>query len=120
MILDTSFIIDVMKNDTKAVEKLHYLIDNNKAQILPAPVIFELCAGIAQSSQKNKEHEKIQAAINQMLCIQLDPTMAAKAGMIQGELIRKGKTIGRNRGNQVWLSLFLYTGGGNAYPAKLA
>ena len=94
MILDTSFIIDIMKNDKKAIDKLEILIKSNETLMITAPSIFELFSGFARSSKPVDEKNKILKVLRGQLIVHLDNDSAEKAGEIDGTLVREGKMIG--------------------------
>ncbi len=94
MILDTTFIIDLMNNDIKAVEKLRDLQKRGEAQIISSITIFELFSGLGHSKKQEKEKTKIINALRGQLIIHLDQDAAEKAGFIDGSLRKEGKAIG--------------------------
>lgn len=94
MILDTTFIIDIMNNDLKAIDKLRELQKRGEAQIISSITVFELFSGLAKSKKPEKEKAKIINAINGQLIASFDQEAAEKAGFIDGSLRKEGRTIG--------------------------
>ena len=93
MIFDTTFIIDVMHNDGKAIVKLHELINKNEPQLVTSLTIFELFSGIERSKKPIEEKNKIVKILKGQLILHLDNDSAEKAGEIDGSLIKEGKMI---------------------------
>ncbi len=93
MILDTSFIIDVMKKNEKAMEKLKEIISAGDTQIITAPTIFELYSGVLQSDKPDEEKHRILYTLSHMVSWHLDPSGAERGGEINGKLIKAGEQI---------------------------
>lgn len=94
MILDTTFIIDIMNNDSKAIEKLRELQKRGEAQIISSISIFELFSGLGKSIKPEKEKMKIIQALRGQLIAHFDQDAAEKAGFIDGNLRKEGRIIG--------------------------
>ena len=60
MILDTTFIIDLMNKDEKALLKLEQFKKTRETLSVTAITIFELFMGVAHSNYPEKEKEKIR------------------------------------------------------------
>lgn len=93
MILDTSFIIDVMQRDAKALEKLADMIKKGTPQAITTPSLFELWSGIAQSNKPLEEKKKIRDVLLGQTIFELDKESAEHAGIIDGFLIKKSEKI---------------------------
>ncbi len=93
MILDTSFIIDFMDGDPKAVEKMNLLQDKRENIFVTSPTIFELWSGIARSKRPENEMKKVIEVIKAQLCLDLDQETAQQAGTIDGMLVHEGIQI---------------------------
>jgi len=59
MILDTSFIIDLMRKDSDAIAKLEELEKKLIPRIVTTPTLFELWSGIIQSNKSEEEKKKV-------------------------------------------------------------
>lgn len=92
MIADTSLIIDLLRREENAVEKLKQLEEENKAYSLATPTIYELWIGISRAEIDEKE--KLLDIIESQIIHSLDKESTIKAGKIQRELIEKGERIG--------------------------
>jgi len=93
MILDTSFLIDLMRTDSGAVRKLIEIEKNEIAQKITAPTLYELYVGITLSDKPEKEKRKVLDALTSTNILNLDAKSAVKAGEVQGKLIKEGKMI---------------------------
>ncbi|MBI2671825.1 PIN domain-containing protein [Candidatus Woesearchaeota archaeon] len=94
MIFDTSFIIDLMRNKKEAVDKLKEIKSKGDTQTTTALSIFELFTGLAISKKPAEEKNKIISALEGQIVIPLEKESAAKAGEIDGTLIKEGNAIG--------------------------
>ena len=93
MITDTTFLIDVMRNDERAVAKLNDFIKNAEPQLVTAVTIFELFSGLARSTKPVAEKNKVMNRLKGLLVLHLDYDAAQKAGEIDGDLIKSGEMI---------------------------
>ena len=60
MLLDTSFLIDLMDGDEGAVRKAHELESDLVQQRLSTMTIFELYYGIARATNSEAERKKVE------------------------------------------------------------
>jgi tRNA(fMet)-specific endonuclease VapC len=93
MILDTAFLIDLMKGNRMAEQKLTALLQSGSSIAITAPTIFELFNGLAQSSKPAAELAKIHGVLHQQVRWTFDDASAEQGGRIYGELVRKGQPI---------------------------
>lgn len=93
MILDTSFVIDLMRGERKAVEKLEEFERSGEAIYLTAPTIYELFLGIALSRASDSEKRRVEEVLREQVVLPLDEEAARAAGELQGELMREGVPI---------------------------
>ncbi len=91
--LDTSFIIDILRGDTKAVALKKELEKNHEFQTIAVPTIIELLRGLHSVHLKTNEKQQIEAFLDAMTALPLDKESAIKAGNIEVELIRRGQTM---------------------------
>ena len=93
MILDTDFVIDIMRKEESSVKKLKELIDRREPQIITSPTLFELYSGVGQSQMPETEKKKILHTISNLLIWTLDAEGAEKGGEIDGRLVSEGERI---------------------------
>ncbi len=93
MILDTSFLIDLMNGDKQAVEKLRELEESGENQSTTAATLFELWSGIHQSDLPEQERQKVIEVTGDRVVHSLEPESGKEAGKIDGKLVKEGKTV---------------------------
>jgi tRNA(fMet)-specific endonuclease VapC len=93
MLLDTTFLIDLMVGDSKAIAKAQKLEVEGIPRAIGAPTVFELWSGIAQSDKPEDEKKRIQEIVVSITQLPLDTRSAIMGGTIYGELATKGETI---------------------------
>jgi tRNA(fMet)-specific endonuclease VapC len=93
LILDTYFLVDIMNNKKEAVDKLNQIIHKEQIHVTSISV-FELFSGVSRCNNSKKENQKISLILKTMNILDFDVNSAEKAGLIEGELAKKGKSIG--------------------------
>jgi tRNA(fMet)-specific endonuclease VapC len=93
MILDTTFILDVMNGDERALERQIQLSESGESVRVGSPTIFELWTGIACSLYPETEKIKVATVLTQFDVINLNRISAEKSGEINGSLIKNGVKI---------------------------
>ena len=92
MILDTSFIIDFLKNDESAVEKARKLKEENVPLATTTINVFELWQGASDIKNEEKK-SKILKFLSSIGLLGFDFESARDGGAIYSELRQKGKLI---------------------------
>ena len=93
MILETSFIIDFLRNEPNAVSKIQKLRQENIPIQITTPSIFELWSGASSLEKSERQKNNLAMFIQEQLIIPLDAESAEKAGKIDGTLVKKGLEI---------------------------
>ena len=93
MILETSFIIDFLRNEPNAVSKIQKLCQENIPIQITTPSIFELWSGASSLEKSERQKNNLAMFIQEQLIIPLDAESAEKAGKIDGTLVKKGLEI---------------------------
>lgn len=93
MILETSFLIDFLRNEKDAVTKLRTLVENDEVLGIAAPTIFELWTGLYALDKTETKKNRINSVIKNLILYHLDDESAKVSGKINGELIKKGIKI---------------------------
>ena len=93
MILETTFLIDLLKNNKEAISRMKQLINSEEIIGIATPTIFELWSGITTLDRPENEKSKIISLVSKLIIYQLDRESAELAGKINGELIKKGLKI---------------------------
>jgi len=95
VILDTTFVIDVMRNDEGALDAYRAFEAVGQQQYLSSITVLELYEGIARAFDSATERERVTDVIDTRPVLPADRTVMAKAGRISGELITDGTPIDR-------------------------
>jgi len=93
MILDSSFLIDLMDGDQDAVVRAKVLDGEAFAQRIPTQVVYELYVGVGYTDTPSAEVSKIQSVIRTRPVIETTEQIAKLAGRIDGELRRNGNRV---------------------------
>ena len=93
MILDTSFLIDIMNGNPAALSKVDEIESNGIEQVVPAMTLQELYIGVGASELPDDERRKIEAVIETRPIIPTSEEIARKAGKIDGQLRKVGQPI---------------------------
>jgi hypothetical protein len=93
VLLDTTFLIDLMNGDDGAVEKARELESDLVQQRLSSMTLFELYYGAARSNQSEAEREKIESVLASKPVYPADSAVMRKAGRLSGELMNDGNAV---------------------------
>ncbi|MBI4393272.1 MAG: PIN domain-containing protein [Euryarchaeota archaeon] len=93
MILDTSFVIDILRGDFAALGLLDELESGTDVLRIPTPAYFELVEGVERSRYPPREWENLRDTLDRFPSIGLESRHALRAGRISGALIRRGRRI---------------------------
>jgi len=88
LLVDTTFLIDVMKNDASAIRKAKQLSDSSASILVGTPTVFELYVGVGLSVRSNEEREKVLSILRSLPQMPLDSSSATKAGMIYAQRMK--------------------------------
>lgn len=93
MLVDTTFIIDIMQDDRDAIEKAKELNDSSTAIVVGTPTIFELYLGVGLTVKSSEEREKILDMLKSLTQLPLDTPSAERAGRIHAERVEEGLKV---------------------------
>ncbi len=93
MIADTGYLIDVLKEEERAIEKSSELAEETRTQNLCTPVIYEIMTGIEYTRSK-KERVKFESMVGRFTVLPYDEKSACLSGEIHAELLREGQKRG--------------------------
>jgi predicted nucleic acid-binding protein len=96
MILDTAFVVDVMKNDSDAVERYELLERERVQQKLSSMTLFELYHGIERSMSARGERKQVLDVLDTKQIVPADAPVMRKAGRLHGRLGNDGIAIGES------------------------
>ena len=94
MILDTTFLVHVMRGDDDAVEREVELESAGRPQSLASITVAELTFGIERSGRLDDEKQLVQSVLEDRPVHPADATVMRAAGRIRGRLVTDGDPIG--------------------------
>ena len=93
MLADTTFLIDLMKNESSAVRKAENLSDASVSILVGTPSIFELYVGVGLTVRSAEKREKVIGILRSLPHLSLDAASASKAGMIYAQRVKEKTKI---------------------------
>ena len=94
MLLDTSFLIDLMNGDEDAVEKARELETELVQQRISSMTLFELYYGIARATESENERQNVEDILASKPIHPADTAVMRKAGRLAGKLQNEGEPVG--------------------------
>lgn len=93
MILDTSFVEDVAREDESALERATRLAEEGVPERLSALTVYELYWGIGYVECPQAEKDAVDAVLETKEIYDVTPEIARKAGRIAGTLSSEGNPL---------------------------
>ncbi len=93
MIADSCFIIDLMRENERALQKLDVIKRENQSQYIASPTVMELAVGIELAALPRAELKKVDDILSGFQVISLDVSAAWHAGIEIGRLRKAGHII---------------------------
>lgn len=93
MILDSSFLIDLMDSDEDAVAMASRIEGIDAVQRVPAQVVYELYVGVGYTDQSDEEVAKIERVLAARPVCETTEQIAKLAGRLDGQLRREGDSV---------------------------
>ncbi|QCC51870.1 PIN domain-containing protein [Halapricum salinum] len=90
MIVDTSFVLDVIDGVEAAVEKERALESEGVPLVIPSMTVLELYIGIGNVAQTQAERRRVEAVLDSYPVANLTPSIARRAGRLLGERMADG------------------------------
>jgi tRNA(fMet)-specific endonuclease VapC len=88
MILDSTFVHDLLRNDSDAIDRLVELRDSETPVALSALTVFEVGVGLREESAQYR------AEFDELVVLPVTETVAQRAIAIQHDLLDQGQRIG--------------------------
>lgn len=98
MILDSSFLIDLMNGDDAAVAAAREIEASSVPQKVPTQVVYERYVGVGYSEDTFREVETVRSVLESRPIIDCTEDIAKHAGRLDGRLRREGSRIGQGDG----------------------
>jgi len=89
--IDTSILIDILREDKNTKELEEYL--DRQSRCIASPTVFELWCGALLSRRSEKEREKVMGLIESIEVLEMDTESALEAAKIYADLVREGREI---------------------------
>lgn len=96
MILDTSFLIDLMNSDEGAIALATEIESGSDPQRIPAQAVYELYVGVGYTENGSSEVKKIRNVIEDFPVVETTEQIAKMAGRLDGTLRRNGDRVSTN------------------------
>ena len=92
MLLDTTFILDLLRNNPEAVQKASSLKNSTEPLLTTTVTVFEIWQGSCDLKDSRKK-QKIETLLSAIGLLPLDVEAAKKAGIIHNECYKNGTPI---------------------------
>ena len=93
VVLDTDFIIDLMRGDPRAVARMEALLESPDPVGVCTITLMQLYHGVVRARVEDSEVARIDRALQGLTAFDLTKEIAMAAGRIDGRLARAGVTI---------------------------
>ncbi len=93
VLLESSFLIDVMRNNKDALDLLAALEQKEQMFYIPTPSIMELWIGALESKLPEQEKAKIEELLASFRSLPLDIESAKRAAEVDSDLSQRGLRI---------------------------
>ncbi|EMA31528.1 MULTISPECIES: PIN domain-containing protein [Haloarcula] len=85
MIVDTSFILDIIDGVEAAVEKKRELEAANVPLVIPSMTVLELYIGVGKIANTSEERQTVEAVLDSYPLIDMTPSISRRAGRLLSE-----------------------------------
>lgn len=85
MIVDTSFVLDVIDDVDAAVSKERELEAHGVPLVLPAMTVLELYIGVGRVANTREERNAVESVLESYPIVETTPSIARRAGRLLGE-----------------------------------
>ena len=85
MIVDTSFVLDVINDIEAAVTKEQELEAENVPLVIPSMTVLELYIGVGKVANTREERQKVEAVLDAYPLVDMTPSISRRAGRLLGE-----------------------------------
>lgn len=93
MILDTTVLVDLLRGDGDARDRVGELEQGGSLLWVPVPAVFELFEGIERADRPEDERARVEDVLDGYTVLGLQPHHARRAGTISGRLARRGRML---------------------------
>lgn len=90
MIVDTSFVLDVIDDVDAAVSMERELEHDGVPLVMPAMTVLELYIGVGKVANTHEERRTVEAVLDSYPLVEMTPSIARRAGRLLGERLADG------------------------------
>lgn len=95
MIEDTTFLVDVLNGDDRAIERLAFVEGERRAEKVAAVSVLELHEAVRRSGRPAEEREAVLDVLDSKQVVPADGSVMRRTGEISGTLYERGEPIDR-------------------------
>lgn len=96
MILDTTFVIDVLDGDPDALATLDGIESRRVQQKVSSMTVFELNQGVVRADKPEDERQEVISVLESKPVVAANERIMAEAGRVHGRLQNEGRPIGQS------------------------
>ncbi|EMA47107.1 PIN domain-containing protein [Halobiforma nitratireducens] len=85
MIVDTSFVLDVIDDIEPAVQKERELEAESIPLVIPSMTVLELFVGVGKVANILEERQQVEAVLGSYPVVEMTPSISRRAGRLLGE-----------------------------------
>ncbi|ELY77541.1 PIN domain-containing protein [Natrinema gari] len=85
MIVDTSFIVDVIDDVEPAAKKVQELETESVPLVIPSVTVLEFYIGVGKVANTFEERQKVEAVLDSYPVVDMTPSISRRAGRLLGE-----------------------------------
>ncbi|SFC75407.1 hypothetical protein SAMN05444422_1213 [Halobiforma haloterrestris] len=85
MIVDTSFVLDVIDDVEPAVQKERELEAESIPLVIPSMTVLELYIGVGKVANTLEERQQVEAVLDSYPVVEMTPSISRRAGRLLGE-----------------------------------
>ncbi|WP_435552462.1 PIN domain-containing protein [Natrinema sp. CGMCC1.2065] len=84
MIVDTSFVLDVIDGINEALEKERELETEGVPLVIPTMTVLELYIGVGKVAHTTAERQRVEAVLDSYPLVPMTPSLSRRAGRLLG------------------------------------
>lgn len=85
MIVDTSFVLDVIDDVEAAITKERELEAESVPLVIPSMTVLELYIGVGKVANTREERQTVEAVLDSYPLVEMTPSISRRAGRLLGE-----------------------------------
>lgn len=85
MIVDTSFILDIIDGVDAALRKERELEAHGVPLVIPSMSVLELYIGVGKVANTREERQRVEAVLDSYPLVDMNPSISRRAGRLLGE-----------------------------------